>query len=78
MICVTVRLDEDILDDLMLSARGLVERVFSLELPGIPIEEQMELHYKFKVLWDARKEQVKRSIDHASRTYTVTRKEADE
>lgn len=64
--------------DLMLLARKLADHAFSMELPGIPIEEQMELHYRFKVLWDARKEQVERSIDHASRAYTVTRKEVDE
>lgn len=64
--------------DLMLSARRLAEHAFSMELPGIPLEEQKDLFDRFETLWDARKEQVKRSIDHASRAYTVTRKEVDE
>ena len=64
--------------DLMLSARRLAEHAFSMELPGIPLDEQKDLFDRFEVLWDARKKQVKRSIDHASRAYTITRKEADE
>lgn len=64
--------------DLMLSAWRLAEHVFTLDLPGIPLEEQKDLFDRFEVLWDARRKQVKRSIDHASRAYIVTRKEADE
>lgn len=64
--------------DLMLSARRLAEAVFLMDLPGIPLEEQMELHDRFEVLWDARREQVKRSVRYAGKAYDVTKKEADE
>lgn len=64
--------------DLMLSARRMVEHAFSMELPGIPIGEQMELHDRFEVLWDARREQVKRSVRYAGKAYDVTKKEGSE
>lgn len=64
--------------ELVASVRKPAEAVFLMDLPGIPLEEQMELHDRFEVLWDARREQVKRSVRYAGKAYDVTRKEADE
>lgn len=64
--------------ELMDSARNLVEDVFSLDLPGITLEEQKALYDKFEDLWDARRDQVKRAIRYAGRVYSVTKKEGSE
>ena len=64
--------------ELMTEARGMMEDAFSMDLPGIPMKEQMELHDRFEALWKLRKEQVYRSIDYARSAYIVTKREADE
>ena len=64
--------------ELMTEARGMMEDAFSMDLPGIPMKEQVELHDRFEALWKLRKEQVYRSIDYAKNAYIVTKKEVSE
>ena len=60
------------------SAHDLVKEAFTLNLPGIPVEEQEALRDRFEDLWNARRKQLDRSFEYVRSMYSVTKKEGSE
>ena len=58
--------------------RRLIDEIFTMKLPGIPLNEQRDLAERHKALLRERKKQIKRSAEYAKKTFEVRRKEADE